>query len=125
MLYKRNNIIKNWFLVLVWAGFIFFLSNQPDLKSSLPGQWDFILRKLAHISEYAILFFLLTRALFGHQISRKKVFVLSVALSIGYAISDEYHQSFIQGRHGSAQDVLIDSAGVFLSAWLNTRKIVK
>ena len=47
--------MKNWLLVFLWLGFISFLSHQPDLKSDLPGAWDFIFRKLAHFFEFAIL----------------------------------------------------------------------
>lgn len=62
-----NKKIKNWVFVFLWAGLIFFLSHQPDLRSGLPGQWDFILRKLAHITEYAILTLLLIKALENHH----------------------------------------------------------
>jgi VanZ family protein len=47
-------------------------------------------------------------------------------ITIAYAISDEYHQSFVDGRVGSVRDVLIDTAGVFaawaLSRWLDRRQ---
>ncbi len=112
---SMNQKLKNWFLVVLWIGIIFFFSHQPDLKSDLPNQWDFILRKLAHISEYAILTFLLIRALSNYQLSKKKIILWSVFLAILYAVSDEYHQTFIFGREGTIRDVLIDSAGVFFA----------
>jgi len=115
--------IKNWLLVFIWAGVIFFLSHQPDLKSNLPSEYDFILRKLAHISEYAILTFLLIRALSRYQLSPKKIFIFSIFLSILYAFSDEYHQSFIYERTGAFRDVAIDSIGIFL-VWLKKRKML-
>jgi len=116
---------KKWLLVLIWAGLIFFLSHQPFLKSDLPNQWDFVLRKIAHITEYAILAWLLIRALREHKLTWGQILTLAIALSVGYAISDEYHQTFILGREGTFRDVLIDGVGVFLVAWFNRRKMIK
>jgi VanZ family protein len=45
----------------------------------------------------------------------KHVFALALALTILYACSDEYHQTFVAGRHGSPVDVLIDGAGAWLA----------
>jgi len=112
-------------LVFLWAGFIFFLSSQPDLKSGLPNEWDFFLRKLAHITEYAILTFLLIRALSEYQLSERKILVFSVSLAVFYAFSDEYHQYFILGRVGAVSDVLIDCFGILSVAWLKKIKVVK
>ena len=87
-------------------GVIFYLSHQPDLKSGL-GDWlDFILRKIAHITEYAILCFLLIRATGNKKWSFLTAFI--------YACSDEYHQLFVYGRHGSPADIAIDSIGMIL-----------
>ena len=119
-----NKRTKNWLLVFIWAGFIFFLSNQPGLKSGLPGQWDFLLRKIAHFSEYAILTWFLIRALKKEQISSKQILILAVSLSILYAISDEYHQSFISEREGAWRDIMIDSLGTLAAAWLYQRKMI-
>ena len=114
-----------WFLVIVWASFIFFLSHQPGLESGLAAQWDFFLRKLAHISEYTILTLLLINALKEQGLSRKKILLLAISLAFFYAISDEYHQTFILGRNGTFRDVLIDSSGIFLAAWLKNKKMIK
>ncbi|MBL7155011.1 MAG: VanZ family protein [Candidatus Portnoybacteria bacterium] len=117
--------IQNWFLVFIWAGLIFFLSHQPELKSGLPERWDFFLAKSAHFLEYAILCFLLIQALQEHKLTKKKILILAVILAMGYALADEYHQSFILGRSASLRDVFIDSSGVLLIAWLTKRKVVK
>jgi len=119
-----NKKILNWFLVFIWAGIIFFLSHQPGLKSNLPSEYDFILRKLAHISEYAILTFLLIKAFSQHQLSKKRILFFSVFLAVLYAFSDEYHQSFISQRTGVFRDVVIDSSGIFL-VWLKNIKMLK
>src|SRR5206468_12539404 len=68
------------------------------------GVWDTILRKLAHTAEYAVLGALLVRAVHRSRVA----FVLGVL----YAASDELHQTFVPGRHGSPVDVAIDSVGI-------------
>ena len=104
-------ILQLWMPVVAWAGLIFYLSGIPDLKTNL--DCDFILRKIAHMTEYLILTWLLSRAL-RESFALKSVglFIFSVCLSVLYSISDEFHQSFVQGRVGSLRDVLIDSIGV-------------
>ncbi|MBU4082393.1 VanZ family protein [Patescibacteria group bacterium] len=112
-----NKKIKKWGLVFLWAGLIFFLSHQPGLKSGLPNEWDFVLRKLAHISEYFVLTLFLINALKEHCLSKKKIIILAVLLAFAYACSDEYHQTFINAREGTARDVLIDSGGILLAVY--------
>jgi len=87
----------------VWAAVIFAFSSVPDLGTGLGG-WDLVLRKLAHMAEYAVLGLLLARAV------RRP----SVALILGvlYAVSDEVHQMFVAGRQGSPLDVVVDAVGV-------------
>ena len=87
---------------------IFALSAQPDLNSGL-GVWDLILRKCAHMTEYGLLWFLWWRALgYGNR-------AVPAAIAIGYAITDEIHQSYVDGRHAAIHDVLFDSAGVLIA----------
>jgi len=97
---------------LALMALIFFLSAQPDLNSGLGG-WDTILRKGAHMTEYAVLGLLLLRAL-GRELP-------AFALGIAYAITDEIHQHFVRGRHASPVDVLIDTAGVAIGIFLLSR----
>ncbi|MBD3282071.1 MAG: VanZ family protein [Candidatus Portnoybacteria bacterium] len=104
-------IIKYWLPIIIWMGIIFYLSSIPGLQSGLDN--DFILRKIAHIMEYAILTFLLLRA-FNAKTTKK--ILITALISIAYAASDEYHQSFVLNRHGSLIDVGIDSIGVFLTS---------
>jgi VanZ family protein len=95
-------------------GVIFFLSAQPDLNSGL-GTWDLVLRKLAHMAEFGLLWLLWWRAL-GY---RGKT--LPALITIAYAVTDELHQTTVDGRHGSPLDVLIDSAGVALAVLVARR----
>ena len=94
---------------------IFFLSAQPDLSSGL-GDWDLLLRKLAHMTEYALLFVLWRRAL------PRQSPLVALAIAVGYAITDEIHQTSVSGRHGAPTDVLIDVAGA-LVGWLTWHRL--
>jgi VanZ family protein len=101
-----------WLPVVLWAGLIFALSSIPDLGTGLGG-WDLVLRKTAHAAEFAVLGFLLARAV-GHDLP-------ALMLGIAYAITDEVHQAFVPGRLGSVWDVLLDSVGVALGVLLLRR----
>ncbi len=92
---------------------IFALSATPDLSSGL-GAWDVLLRKLAHITIFAVLWITLARA------ARWRRPILATVVAILYAISDELHQSSVDGRHGSPVDVAIDALGIGLAllAWI-------
>ena len=100
-----SRALTHWLPVVLWAGLIFTLSSIPHLGTDL-GTWDLILRKCAHMTEYAILAFLLARA-FGREAP-------ALALGVLYAISDEVHQGFVSGRHASPIDVTIDTVGLLL-----------
>lgn len=93
---------------VVLMAIIFALSAQPDLNSGL-GTWDTVLRKIAHMTEFGLLWWLWWRALgFGHPAP-------AVLVTLAYAASDEIHQSFVDGRHGSPWDFAIDALGVGLA----------
>ena len=98
-----------WLPPLVLMGVIFALSAQPSLDSGL-GVVDQIGRKLVHFGEYALLCFLWWRPL-ARVTSPRRAALLAFVLTSGYAITDEVHQTFVDGRHGNALDWLIDSAG--------------
>ena len=94
---------------------IFAFSSIPSLSSGL-GTWDLILRKIAHLSEYAILGALLLRA-----IQRPAVAILAGCL---YAVTDEVHQMFVEGRVGAPLDVAIDTVGALVGVlvWLRLER---
>jgi VanZ family protein len=103
--------LKLWLPVFIWAAFIFFLSGIPDLKTGFKE--DFILRKIAHIVEYSILTFLLYRAFKGSfKMNVSRLYIYPSALAFLYALSDEFHQSFVPGRSCAMRDVLIDTLGI-------------
>ena len=105
-----RSTVGAWLPVLVWAAVIFAFSAIPSLSSGLGG-WDLALRKLAHLTEYAILGALLLRA-------TRRAWV-ALGLAALYATSDEVHQHFVAGRHGAPLDVAIDTVGALagILAW--------
>jgi VanZ family protein len=110
----RSRALTVWLPVVLWAAVIFTFSSIPSLSTGL-GTWDTVLRKGAHVTEYAILGALLYRAL-GRE-------ALALAAGIAYAATDEVHQYFVRGRHASPVDVAIDATGVALGmvVWLWAR----
>ncbi|NOY72990.1 MAG: VanZ family protein [Gammaproteobacteria bacterium] len=101
---------------LLWMGFIFYMSHQPSvgLPSMMPGQ-----DKVFHFFVYAILAFFIAGSFpsFVKGISFKEAQVAGLFVLL-YAISDEFHQSFIPGRYPSMADVLADCLGGALALWL-------
>ena len=103
-----------WVPVLVWAGFIFYLSGVPNLRFLSNNLWDLVVRKIGHFGVFGIFARLLCRAFTGSTCwSWKKIFTASLVLSFLYACTDEYHQSFVPGRSASMIDVSIDTAGAW------------
>ena len=101
----RRSPLAAWLPVVLWAAVIFAFSSVPSLGTDL-GTWDLILRKCAHLTEYAILGALLARA------TRSP----GLALLLGglYAVTDEVHQTFVEGRVGAPLDVAIDTIGALV-----------
>jgi hypothetical protein len=114
--YEVLPTLKRCLPPLALMAIIFALSAQPDLNSGLGG-WDTVLRKLAHAFAFGLLWWLWLRALERPW--------LAVAITLAYAASDEWHQTFVRGRAGSPRDVLIDAAGVGLAAalWRSRRPV--
>jgi VanZ family protein len=103
-----------WLPPLVLMGVIFFFSAQPSLDSGL-GVVDAVGRKVIHFAQYALLCFLWWRLLrTGMRPGRAAL--VAFALSSLYAVSDELHQSQVEGRNGTPVDWVIDSAGAALVA---------
>jgi len=111
----RSRVLTVWLPVFAWAAVIFAFSSIPSLSTGL-GTWDTVLRKGAHVAEYAILGALIYRAL-GRE-------ALGLAVGIAYAVTDEFHQRFVLGRHASPVDVAIDAVGLALGmlVWLRLRE---
>jgi VanZ family protein len=93
-----------------------FLWFSPHASKHSILKFNYIVRKSAHFTEYAILGALLFRAFrAGNPIRWKSNWALySFLLSVAWALLDELHQSFTQKRGGSIWDSLLDSSGALI-----------
>lgn len=83
---------------------------------------SFYIRKLAHITEYLILGFLMFNLLKQYSVTN---IYYAIGLSILYSCTDEFHQLFISGRSGSIRDVLIDTIGILIGTYLYKLLFIK
>jgi VanZ family protein len=110
-----------WAPPVVLMAVIFVLSAQPDLSTGL-GVWDFIGRKIVHMTEYGLLCFLWWRALRRVTATPRIALALAFSVSLAYAGTDELHQTFVHGRHGTPVDVAIDAAGMAVACAVPLRR---
>src|SRR5438128_8708198 len=128
-----RNLLKYWLPALIWAGVIFLASTdlmsadhtsrflgpflrwlKPDVTADAIAKVQLFLRKVAHLTEYAILAALLWRAVYSGtnlKIKISTLFVTVWAVSTLVAIADEFHQSLVASRTASIGDVRIDMIG--------------
>ena len=78
-------------------------------------KYNHLFRKFAHASEYFILTILLLIALKNSGVVGRKIFIIALLICFLYACSDEYHQTFVNGRTGQFSDTLIDTFGGMIS----------
>jgi len=115
---KMTQTVLRWLPALGMMLIIFLFSAQAS--ADLPNfDWaDRIIKKGAHMIGYALLASSYWQA-FRFKPERRW---LAWCFAILYAITDEFHQSFVLGRNASVWDVLIfDNLGAFLGIWLVSR----
>lgn len=93
---------------------LFFLEKHHILKQNgkfpLIDELNFIIRKATHLTVFGILSFLLLKSLGNYRFS----YLLAWVLTFFYAMTDEWHQSFVPNRTSSFKDVLIDATGALI-----------
>lgn len=143
--------IKYWFPVLLWLALIFVGSTDlmsaehtsriigpflrwfnPEVSAETIARVQFFVRKIGHLSEYAVLAILIWRAFRRGSSWHMKLSILFVRALFGCGIlaaTDEFHQSFVPSRTSSAVDVMIDICGALLGLTIciavASRKVVK
>lgn len=120
-----KRIMIRWGPAILMMGLIFLLSSIPMKLSSseaapLRLNWETLFRKGGHLLEYALLAVALQNGL--HLKSWKGVFVIMGCVLL-YALSDEFHQSFIPGRTARLIDVSIDLLGGILGIWFAMKNL--
>src|SRR6184192_2724567 len=130
---KLLRFVRYWMPAIVWMALIFLGSTDmlsaehtsrflvpflrwldPQISFAALNAIQFGIRKLAHLTEYAILAMLLWRALRSGarwQMKMSILFFVAALASAIFAASDEFHQSFVPSRTGSPNDVMIDICG--------------
>lgn len=139
----KSKKLRAWIILIIWMGIIFLLSHQPNsgkatynvIENILPSiqtpsllnTINFIIRKSAHLIEYFILAFLTVSLLKEYTSKQIIIFIISLFFCFSYAVTDEYHQLFIQGRTGALKDVFIDTTGsiIFLIMYFIYLKMIK
>ncbi len=100
-------------LAVSWMTLIFLLSAQPTLPMPVVFSG---LDKLLHALCYGVLGFFLARSFSPPEVAAWRRVVLITVIVTAYGITDEYHQSYVPGRHASIWDVLADGVGGFAAA---------
>lgn len=119
-----KNLLFRWGPAIVMMAIIFTFSSIPADELVNFGVWDFIVKKSGHALGYALL---ALTFLYGLRGAHKdfpiatKIFWLAWLFSITYSATDEFHQSFVRGRHPSLWDVLIDAVGAALALFITSR----
>jgi VanZ family protein len=117
---KMTHSLPRWLPAVLSMMIIFLFSSQPS--SELPNfdLADTIVKKGGHVIGYAILAWSYVYAFRMREDKRGLVWLFAVL----YALSDEFHQSFVAGRHSSIWDVLIfDNLGAMISLWIVSNRI--
>ena len=107
--------LSPWLLLLGWAAVIFLFSAQPysgQATEKIFGILNVPVRKCGHMVEYAMLAILSRRSWLKTFTSTKcSPTIAAFLITLLYALSDEWHQSFIPGRSATLSDVAVDAAG--------------
>lgn len=96
-----------------------FESFTQDKQAQMIEDLQFIARKTAHFSIYALLGVLLAQAYLCHSDRAWTVIPASVLSAALYAATDELHQRFVAGRSGEVRDIFIDTCGALLGLLLS------
>jgi len=146
-----RRFLKYWLPVLAWLGLIFLGSTDvlsaehtsrflvpflrwldPQITLATLNLVQTTIRKLGHLTEYAILAALLWRAMRSGAAWTLKAPILFAAALVAcaiFAVSDEFHQSFVPSRTPSFHDVMIDICGALVGLAIciavTSRKVVK
>ncbi len=108
---------KAWGPSLLLMAIIFVLSSQSDIPGPVDELMDKLFKKTAHAIGYGMLAISYAWALQQSGVRRNRL-PLALLLTLLYASSDEWHQTFVPGRTGQPLDVLIDLSGALLALGL-------
>lgn len=99
---------------------VFESLTHEDISPERQEQIHFLVRKIAHFTEFMILGMTAVLAFYRKERRRLANCLIPAAVSVLYAASDEFHQRFVPGRGPSLRDVCVDAAGVLTAVTLLT-----
>lgn len=113
---KFLSIVPRWIPALLLMLAIFLFSSRASVDLPDFYDWDYFIKKSAHAVGYGLLALSYLHALKWN----KKYYILAWLLALAYAITDEFHQSFVPGRNASIRDILIfDNLGALFALFVH------
>ena len=98
---------------------------KEEKLTEIKTKYTHITRKTAHFTIYLILGLLIGLLLKQYNITTKQIIIYGILICMLYAITDEIHQIFVQGRSGEIRDVLIDTCGSTVGiSFMNIKKLI-
>jgi VanZ family protein len=141
---KARTLVSRWMPVIAWMLLIFAGSTDalsaehtsrflvpflrwlnPDISFATLAAIQLFMRKMGHLTEYAILAALLWRALRDSALKFWEPAAIALFIAGSYAALDEFHQSFVPSRTAALGDVLIDCCGALAAmaiCWFFARR---
>lgn len=109
---KPHTWVEAYIPLLSWALLIFFISSQQTLPGVDISILDYLTKKIGHMTVYAILYLLTVKTLYFHLDEKhRKYWYIPLIICLLYAMSDEFHQSFVPNRSASVRDLGFDMLG--------------
>ena len=112
---NKKSLIS-WIPAILIMLVIYMFSSVPSNSMPSFGIIDLLVKKGGHMLGYGLLTY---SFLFGLNKVDTKTIRISVIFAIFYALTDEWHQSYVFGRNGSLWDVGIDGLGSLIAIWIN------
>ena len=111
---SARKLIARWLPAVVMMGIIFALSSLPSSRIPSYGPIDILIKKGGHALGYGLLglsyYFALPK-----RLTKFYRAITALMMAILFALSDEYHQSFVQGRSSSLVDIFVDGVGATIA----------
>lgn len=115
---KIADFFRVWGLSLLMMAVIFIFSSIPSNQMPDFGPVDFLVKKSGHALGYALLALTNLRALQRDQEGQNlRPYIFAWILAVLYAVTDEFHQSFVPGRDPTTRDAGIDALGAVVGLW--------
>jgi len=119
---KVQSFLRHWGLAILMMVAIFAFSSIPSEEMPSFGLVDFLVKKGGHALGYGLLALAYLHGLKGEneKVIPSQLYIAWFLATL-YSATDEFHQSFVPGRHSAVSDVMVDSLGAAAALWLAGR----